>query len=84
MREFLWGALAMASFIAGVHFARFYARARERLFIALAATFWIMSLNWALLAVLGPADETRHYVMLVRLMAFVVLIVGILDKNRRR
>jgi hypothetical protein len=83
-REFLWGALAMAALVAGLHFARFFARSRERLFLALAATFWIMSLNWTLLAILDPDDESRHYVMVVRLVAFLVLIAGIVDKNRRR
>ncbi|HEX5009787.1 MAG TPA: DUF5985 family protein [Planctomycetota bacterium] len=84
LREFLWGALTMAALVAGLHFARFFSRTRERLFLALAATFWILALNWTLLAVLDPDDESRHYVMLVRLLAFVVLIAGIVDKNRRR
>ena len=83
-RGFLWGALAMAAVVAGLHFARFFTRTRDRLFLALALTFWIMALNWTLLAILDPDDESRHYVMVIRLVAFVVLIAGIVDKNRRR
>lgn len=84
LQGFLWGALAMAAFVVGLHFLRFFTRTRERLFLALAATFWILALNWTLLAVLEPDAESRHWVMLVRLLAFVVLLAGIVDKNRRR
>jgi hypothetical protein len=35
-----------------------------------------LALNWSLLAVLNPNDESRHYVMVVRVLAFLVLIAA--------
>jgi hypothetical protein len=82
-QQFLWGALAMGSGVAGIFFLRFFGRSRERLFLAFALSFWLLALNWTLLAVLNPPDESRHFVMGIRLLAFAGIIAGIVDKNRR-
>ena len=37
-----------------------------------------------LLAALNPEHESRHLIYLLRLAAFVVIIIGIIDKNRAR
>jgi hypothetical protein len=34
-------------------------------------------------AIVHPQAETKHWLLLPRLAAFVLIIVGILDKNRR-
>lgn len=80
---FLWGALTLACAVSGLLFLRFYRASRERLFLAFAAAFWVFGVHWMLLAFLHPPDESRHHVYLLRLLAFVVLIAGIVDRNRR-
>lgn len=83
MNEFIWGALAMASWVAGLCFLRFWTRTKDRLFAYFAAAFWLLMLNWVGLAAVPPLDESRHEVFLLRLAAFVLIAIGIIDKNRR-
>ena len=81
---YLFGALTACAAVAGLFFLRFYRATRERLFLAFAAAFWLLGLHWLLLTGVHPREESRHVVYLVRLAAFVILIVGIIDRNRRR
>ena len=83
MSQFLWGALAMACVTAGLLFLRFWDLSRERLFMFFALAFLVFAINWISLAVVNPSEETRHYFHLLRLLAFGLIIVGIIDKNRR-
>jgi hypothetical protein len=83
IHQFLWGCLAAACAVAGLCFLRFWRDSHERLFACFAIAFWILSLNWIVLAMLRPAHEDLHFVLMIRLAAFLLIVVGILDKNRR-
>lgn len=76
------GALAALSFVIGLFFLRYWRTSRDRLFVFFVAAFWLMGLNWGGVAV-GASDETRPYLYLLRLAAFVLIAVAIVDKNRR-
>jgi hypothetical protein len=82
MRQFLWGALSLASAVAGLFFFRFWILTRDRFFVFFALAFWTLALHWTGLGIADPGIETRHYLFLVRLLAFILIIAGILDKNR--
>jgi hypothetical protein len=84
MNEFVWGALAMSCWVVGLFFLRFWRSTRDRLFLFFCLAFWAFSLTWVGLAVLHPGMESRHYFYMFRLAAFVLIIAGIIDKNRRR
>lgn len=79
---FLWGASAVASGTAGLFFLRFWRETRDRFFALFAAAFWCLTLNWIGLALTDPPDEARTLLYLVRLIAFVLIIAAIIDKNR--
>lgn len=79
---FMHGALAMASFFAVVLFLRFWKSTADRLFLIFAIAFSVLALDWIALGLLAPS--VGHYAFVVRLVAFVAIIVGIVDKNRRR
>ena len=79
---FLWGASAVASWTAGLFFLRFWRETRDRFFALFAAAFWCLTLNWIGLALTEPPDEARTLWYLVRLIAFVLIIAAIIDKNR--
>jgi len=83
MREFLWGMLFMASAVAAMLFLRFYRASRDRLLLFFAAAFIAFALNWLAIALTQPAQEGSYAVYLLRLAGFLILIAGILDKNRR-
>jgi hypothetical protein len=79
----LWGALSMAAWVAGLFFLRFWRLSRDRLFAFFAIAFWLLGLNWLALALVNPGRESQHELYVVRLIAFVLIIIGIVDKNRR-
>ncbi len=83
MRHFLWGALAMTSVIASIFFMRYFRLTRDRLFVFFSVAFLVIALNWIGLAIADPSIETRHQVYVLRLLAFVLILIGIIDKNRR-
>jgi drug/metabolite transporter superfamily protein YnfA len=82
LNTFLWGALSMACIVVGLIFLRFWKKSGDRLFAIFCGAFWVLSLNWILLVTGHPTDETRHYFYVVRLIAFLLIIAGIIDKNR--
>jgi hypothetical protein len=47
-----------------------------------AFAFWTLSLHWIGLAVVMPHDETRPYFFVLRLIAFLLILVAVIDKNR--
>jgi hypothetical protein len=83
MRQFLWGALCMASVTVALFFLRYWKTSGDRLFGYFAIAFVALALNWMGLALIDPGIESRHILYLLRLTAFVLIIVGIVDKNRR-
>jgi len=83
VREFIWGLLTMETTVAAVFFLRNWRISGERLFLYFALAFTAMAVNWIGLSSVDPRRELVHYVYLFRLLAFVLIIVGIIDKNRR-
>lgn len=82
MRPFLNGAIMMASFVAGLFFLRFWRRAGDRFFAIFALAFWMMAAERFMLGFLEPIEETRTFVHLLRLVAFALIALAVLDKNR--
>jgi hypothetical protein len=80
---FLWGALTMAGLTAALLFLKFWRLTRDRLFLFFALAFCALALNWCTLAMLNAQGEGHQYVYLIRLVGFVLIIIGIVDKNRR-
>ena len=79
----LWAMTAMAAFGVALFFLRFWRQTEERLFAFFSFAFALLGVNWTVLAAVRPAAESEHLVYLVRLAAFLVIILAILDKNRR-
>lgn len=76
------GGLVMACLACALFFLRFWKSSRDRLFIFFALAFAVMGLNWLSLAVLQVEDERRHYLYVIRLVSFLVILYAIWDKNR--
>ena len=83
MRQFVWGVLTTESAVAAVFFLRFWRLSGDRLFVYFALAFAAMTINWIGLSVMDPAFDSGHYMYVFRLLAFVLIIAGIVDKNRR-
>jgi hypothetical protein len=81
MNEAVLGAIVTASATIGLFFFRFWRQTRDRLFATFALAFWVLALNWLALAIVGTS-ELRPMLYVMRLAAFSLIIVGIVDKNR--
>ena len=80
---FLSGAIAAGFLVAGLFFLRFWRKTRDGLFAAFAVAFWLLGLNQALLAFSSVPAEERTWLYLLRLAAFVLILVAIWRKNAR-
>jgi hypothetical protein len=79
---FLGGMLAMGYLIAAVFFIRYWRRTRERLFASFATALFILALQRALLAANFAIIEDDTWYYGLRLLAFVIILWAIVDKNR--
>ena len=83
LHAMLLGAVGMASLVAAAFFVRFWRATHDRFFLFFAASFATLALDWVALALTALHGETRHYLYVVRLFAFALIIAGVVDKNRR-
>lgn len=77
------GAIAMANFTASLFFLRFWRHSRDRFFMFFALAFAIEALIRVMLGVIHYSSEQEPLFYLVRLFSYVLIIVAIIDKNRR-
>jgi hypothetical protein len=81
LASFVSGAIAMAFAVCAAFFLRFWRRTKDSLFLAFAIAFILLSLNQALTTLLGLPMEERSWLYVLRLAAFLVIIVAVLRKN---
>lgn len=79
MRLFVAGLLTMGYAVVGLYFLRFWKRSGERLFVFFAIAFAILAAQRLGLAFL---TFDANWLYGVRLLAFLLLLGGILEKNR--
>ena len=82
MNVFLSGALMMGQVVAAGFFFRFYRVTRDRLFLLFSLAFATLAVSRVALAMAEAPDEVRPLFYLLRLLAFIVILVAIVDKNR--
>jgi hypothetical protein len=82
MSQFLAGWIVLACAAIGLFFLRFYHKTRDRLFLIFAIAFWVLTCNWVALGLFTHSDEERTVLYVVRLAAFVLILYGVVDKNR--
>ncbi|WP_395735966.1 DUF5985 family protein [Prosthecobacter sp.] len=77
------GAAIVSLFVITLFFLRFWRRTRDRLFLFFAGAFVFMMIERIVRAVMGVEDERAAYVYMIRLASFVLIIIAVVDKNRR-
>lgn len=82
LTSFLAGAIAMAHWAIGLFFICFWQRTRDRLFLAFAIAFWLLSAEHCFRLVLPLAQDDSPFIYGFRLVAFMVIIAAVVDKNR--
>jgi peptidoglycan/LPS O-acetylase OafA/YrhL len=82
IKTMMSGGLVMACLACALFFLRFWKSSRDRLFAFFSLAFGVMALNWLALALLQVDDERRHYLYVIRLVSFLLILYAIWDKNR--
>lgn len=80
--DFLSGAVALGFAVCALFFLRFWRRTREELFLAFAMAFLLLGLGQTVLALANIPTEERGSLYLVRLAAFLLILLAIYRKNR--
>ena len=75
------GASGAECLVAGLFFLRFWRRTREGLFLAFAFAFWLLGANAVLPSLLARPAQAHSEVYLLRLLAFLLIILAIAGKN---
>jgi uncharacterized membrane protein HdeD (DUF308 family) len=78
----LLGAVAMASFVAGLFFLRFWRQTRDSFFLYFSIAFGVDGIMRVLLGVTNVSAEQEPLFYLARLVTFGLIIVAIVQKNR--
>jgi len=80
--DFLSGAVAFGFFVSGLFFLRFWTRTGDYLFLAFALAFWLLGAVQTLLTFSNVPVEERSWIYLLRLVAFSLILLAIVRKNR--
>jgi hypothetical protein len=78
---FLAGVATMGFAAAALFFLRFWRDTRDGLFLSFALSFLLLALVQALLTLADIPIEERSWVYLLRLLAFLLILVAIVRKN---
>ena len=78
----LSGGLAMLYAVIALFFLKFHARSRDRLFLLFAIAFFMLATQRVLLTLMREWGEDVAWLYGLRLLAFVLIIVAIVAKNR--
>jgi hypothetical protein len=82
MAEFMSGALFFGFTVVALFFLRFWRKTGDRLFALFALSFALMALSRFLLGFMQLTENGYPYAYLLRLVANLLIIYGIIDKNR--
>ena len=83
MKMMLLGAIAMAAFTIALIFIRFWRTTRDRFFLFFAAAFTLIGVGRIVLGAVPHSDDQTPVIYLIQLLAFVVILFAVIDKNRR-
>ena len=83
MTELVSGALVAAYVTIALFFLRFWRESHDRLFVLFSAAFAILAVQRLILALTDAGFHYQTVLYVLRLGAFLLIIVAIIDKNRR-
>lgn len=78
------GALLTGYAVIALFFTKFWRRSGDRLFAWFSASFWLLAFQRLVLTGTGEWGERNVLVYGLRLLAFVLIVVAIVEKNRGR
>ncbi|WP_413294231.1 DUF5985 family protein [Bdellovibrio sp. HCB185ZH] len=82
LKQFIYGAVMMASFTSGIFFLKFWRKTQDRFFMLFAAAFFMLGAERWFFTFLPNSDEENTWIFSMRLLAFLIIIGAVIDKNR--
>lgn len=82
MYQLITGMLAVLSLIAALFFAVSWRRTDDRFFLIFALAFTLLGVERLILGILNLPESPLLYIYMIRLVAFLLIIIAIVDKNR--
>lgn len=83
LERFMLGIIFTTSIVAAAFFFKFWRKTHERLFLAFGVAFLIEGFNRLGFLFLDDPSEGSPAIYTIRLVAFLLVLVAILSKNRR-
>jgi hypothetical protein len=83
LNNFLGGAIAAGYAVAALFFLKFYIRTKDRLFILFCVALLMLGSTRVWMVLVDDPNES-HYLYLLRLLAYVLILGAIIDKNLPR
>ena len=83
MNGLIAGTLLAGYAMVALFFLRFWATSRDRLFALFALAFGVLAVQHLALALTNETMEDQTVFYLLRLAAFIIIVIAIIDKNRR-
>ena len=82
LHHMLLGAIAMGTLVCGLIFLRLWRESGDRFFLFFALSFLVQAVNRVALSLEPAPNEGSPLHYWIRLLAYVLIVVAIVDKNR--
>ena len=82
MNALLSGLIIGGYLVCGLFFLKFWKSTADRLFLTFSLAFWALAAQRLMLVVLAGQPGAEIYLYLVRLLAFSLILLAIVNKNR--
>ena len=83
LNQFMYGAVMMASLVSGIFFLKFWKKTGDRFFAMFSAAFFLFALERWFFVFVKAQSEASSFIFIFRLIAFSIIILAVVDKNRR-
>lgn len=83
MNIFLSGVFTALAMVVSLFFANFYRKTKDRLFACFALSFFLLGMERIVITTFNITQERGSEVYLIRLVSLVLILLAIMDKNRR-
>ncbi len=82
MYQLITGMLMVLSLVAALFFTMSWRRSGDRFFLIFALAFTLLGIERLILGILNLPESPLLSIYIVRLIAFLLIIIAIVDKNR--
>jgi len=82
MYQLITGMLTILSLVAALFFTMSWRRSGDRCFLIFALAFTLLGIERLILGILNLPESPLLSIYIVRLVAFLLIIIAIVDKNR--